>query len=727
MQNLLQQLWQNKLQFLDFNSIFDNSIQLDLSEFAIILSVDETNYERYFLLKEFANIMKKIALRVDIFSIQYAQICTLNLLQKGFLNQKDLLKALRILEKITNNDLIIKFIEKTKLEEKDKKALFETSFNELDAINFKLQSLALSQTSKENLQEALEKFKNLEFNVAVTGVMNAGKSSLLNALLKEEFLGVSNIPETANLSVLKYGKSKKAKLYFWNKKEWEHILSNSKFSTELESFVRELSNIYNIADFIQEDGIIKEISQEELKEFSSAKNQISAFIKKIELEADLKFLQNNISIVDTPGLDDVVIQRELLTKTYLKQSDFLIHLMNASQSLTQKDMEFLVSCLLNSRLGKFLVVLTKADLLSEEDLKEVIAYTKNSLKERLKGEEILIEKIDFLCVSAKKANDFYKNLVGKEEFGQSGMEEFERYLLNTLYSGEKSKTALNAYKKELGLELVQILSEYEMQNKLFKESSHATQNENMQFLAEFKKQERELLNVKDDIKNSISKLRNSQNDINQLVLLLAKKLKERLIDELKYLNNNAKKLDLNRVLNMVDITTRDGINDILREVKFENLKKIDDIKKNLSLKYDFLQAEFDSGFEDFKEGISRAIEDIFATDQFAFLKLELGQMIQEKSDIFTMEKKLDELIMKAFMGFELDKILENLDINGNFLNFLNEKLAYFEKNVKEKLRNLTNLLQNLEKEHFDFTQNYEANLEKIAELKELQKDLLNAN
>ncbi|EAH6026527.1 ATP-binding protein, partial [Campylobacter upsaliensis] len=557
----------------------------------------------------------------------------------GFLNQKDLLKALRILEKITNNDLIIKFIEKTKLEEKDKKALFETSFNELDAINFKLQSLALSQTSKENLQEALEKFKNLEFNVAVTGVMNAGKSSLLNALLKEEFLGVSNIPETANLSVLKYGKSKKAKLYFWNKKEWEHILSNSKFSTELESFVRELSNIYNIADFIQEDGIIKEISQEELKEFSSAKNQISAFIKKIELEADLKFLQNNISIVDTPGLDDVVIQRELLTKTYLKQSDFLIHLMNASQSLTQKDMEFLVSCLLNSRLGKFLVVLTKADLLSEEDLKEVIAYTKNSLKERLKGEEILIEKIDFLCVSAKKANDFYKNLVGKEEFGQSGMEEFERYLLNTLYSGEKSKTALNAYKKELGLELVQILSEYEMQNKLFKESSHATQDENMQFLAEFKKQERELLNVKDDIKNSISKLRNSQNDINQLVLLLAKKLKERLIDELKYLNNNAKKLDLNRVLNMVDITTRDGINDILREVKFENLKKIDDIKKNLSLKYDFLQAEFDSGFEDFKEGISRAIEDIFATDQFAFLKLELGQMIQEKSDIFTMEKK----------------------------------------------------------------------------------------
>ncbi|EFS3714475.1 hypothetical protein HXW14_001779, partial [Campylobacter jejuni] len=44
--------------------------------------------------------------------------------------------------------------------------------------------------------------------------------------------------------------------------------------------------------------------------------------------------------------------------------------------------------------------------------------------------------------------------------------------------------------------------------------------------------------------------------------LLAKKLKERLIDEFKYLKNNAQKLNLSRILNIVDITTKDGINDI---------------------------------------------------------------------------------------------------------------------------------------------------------------------
>lgn len=38
------------------------------------------------------------------------------------------------------------------------------------------------------------------------------------------------------------------------------------------------------------------------------------------------------------------------------------------------------------------------------------------------------------------------------------------------------------------------------------------------------------------------------------------------------MKNNAQKLNLSRILNIVDITTKDGINDILREIKFENIK-----------------------------------------------------------------------------------------------------------------------------------------------------------
>ena len=55
----------------------------------------------------------------------------------------------------------------------------------------------------------------------------------------------------------------------------------------------------------------------------------------------LKFVQNGVEIVDTPGLDDPVIQREEITKSYLLECDLMIHLMNVNQSATQKDIEFI--------------------------------------------------------------------------------------------------------------------------------------------------------------------------------------------------------------------------------------------------------------------------------------------------------------------------------------------------------------------------------------------------
>ncbi|MFQ6342398.1 dynamin family protein [Campylobacter sp. VTCC 70190] len=728
MKELFSKLWQNELQFLNFDAKFKDKKRLDESECAIILSVNKDNYERYFLLKEFNELCEKNALRVDIFSIQNAQVCILNLFKAGFVSKQDLLKALKLLEKISNNDFIIEFIEKQKIQELDKKALFQNDFRELNAINLELQSLSLDENLKLNLQKTLEKFQNLEFNIAITGVMNAGKSSLLNALLKEDFLGVSNIPETANLTLLSYGESEEARIYFWDKKEWQNILENSLFSPELKAFIDKLCSSVNIENFIKDEPLIQSVPLCELKNFSSAQNQISALIKKIEIKGKLEFLKNNISIVDTPGLDDIVIQRELLTNEYIKESDFLIHLMNASQSLTQKDADFLVHCLLNSRLGKFLVVLTKADLLSEKDLEEVIAYTKESLKSRLRDlDENWVEKIDFLCVSAKRASDFYKGLATKQSLEKSGMQEFESYLFNELYAGEKSKIALKAYKKELHLELKNILSQYELQNQIIKENKQGLSEENQNLLLEFKKQAELLKEAQSEIATSIAKLKNIDSGIDNLVLLLAKKLKERLIDELKYLKNKSKKPNIARILNIVDITTKDGINDILRELQFENIKRIEELKTSLSLKYDFLKDDFDNGFEAFKDGISKNIASIFQDEKFALLRLKIEKLINLKLALYELESKLELVIFDTFKEFKMGEILNSLDINGAFFNFLNEKLKHYEKTQKSKLQKLEKILEALKDKNTDILNSFEENLEKIEKLKQLQIGLLNAD
>ncbi|ECZ3100268.1 ATP-binding protein [Campylobacter coli] len=728
MKELLQKLWQNELQLLDFNASFKDKNILDVSELAIILSVNKDNYERYFLLKEFSNICKKIDLRVDIFSIQKAQICVLNMFREGFIPKQDLLKALRILQKISNNAEILEYIQNIQVQSIDKKALFQSGFNELNHINMELSQLSFDENSKIRLQKTLEKFQKLEFNIAITGVMNSGKSSLLNALLKEDFLGVSNIPETANLTLLSYGNTQEAVIYFWDTQEWDNILKSSKFSKELKEFIDELALKIDIKEYVQDKALTQKINLKELKEFSSAKNQISALIKKIEIKSNLEFLKNNISIVDTPGLDDIVVQREILTNEYLKESDFLIHLMNASQALTQKDAEFLIHCLLNSRLSKFLIVLAKADLLSQKDLDEVINYTKESLKARLENFDThLIEKIDFLCVSAKMASDFYKGLSSEESFKKSGMKEFEEYLFNELYSGEKSKIILQAYKKELLLELRNILNEYEMQNKLIKEDGQGLSEENDKLLLEFKAKEEALKEAKEEISNSILNLENFENGVDNLVLLLAKKLKERLIDEIKYLKDKAQKININRILNMIDITVKDGINDILREVKFENIKKIEELKTSLALKYDFLKDDFDNGFEGFKDEISKKIENIFSDEKFALLRLQIEQIISTKVDLFELEIKLTEVIFSTFESFNIGAILKDLDINGAFFAFLNERMKNYEVLQKEKLASIEHLINNLKNQNADILFSYEGNLEKIAKLQQLEVELMNAN
>lgn len=728
MKELLQKLWQNELQLLDFNASFKDKNILDVAELAIILSVNKDNYERYFLLKEFGNICKKIDLRVDIFSIQKAQICVLNMFREGFIPKQDLLKALRILQKISNNTEILEYIQNIQVQSIDKKALFQSGFNELNHINIELSKLSFDENSKIRLQKTLEKFQKLEFNIAITGVMNSGKSSLLNALLKEDFLGVSNIPETANLTLLSYGNTQEAVIYFWDSQEWDNILKSSKFSKELKEFIDELALKVDIKEYVQDKALTQKINLNELKDFSSAKNQISALIKKIEIKSNLEFLKNNISIVDTPGLDDIVVQREILTNEYLKESDFLIHLMNASQALTQKDAEFLIHCLLNSRLSKFLIVLTKADLLSQKDLDEVINYTKESLKARLENFDThLIEKIDFLCVSAKMASDFYKGLSSEESFKKSGMKEFEEYLFNELYSGEKSKIILQAYKKELLLELKNILNEYEMQNKLIKEDGQGLSEENNKLLSEFKAKEEALREAKEEISNSILNLENFENGVDNLVLLLAKKLKERLIDEIKYLKDKAQKININRILNMIDITVKDGINDILREVKFENIKKIEELKTSLALKYDFLKDDFDNGFEGFKDEISKKIENIFSDEKFALLRLQIEQIISTKVDLFELETRLTEVIFSTFENFNIGAILKDLDINGAFFAFLNERMANYEVLQKEKLASIEHLINNLKNQNADILFSYEENLEKIAKLQQLEVELMNAN
>ncbi|EAH8849180.1 ATP-binding protein [Campylobacter lari] len=724
LKTLLKQIWQNHSVYLDINTLFDESL-IDTQKAAIILSTNLDNYERFSALNEFKSLMKSLNLRLDLYGIQYAQVCFINALNLGILDKNELLKSLEKLQKITGNTLMYAFVSRQKVIQKDYKQEVKNSHQTLDLINEKLQELCEDEKAQKLLQEALVKFSNIDFSIAVTGVVNAGKSSMLNALLKKDFLGVSNVPETANLSILKYGKEQKAKIYFWNEEEWQDILKSSKDNQDMQELIKQLEQNFNLNKYIEKENKNIEIKIDELKNYTSAKNKISALIKKIELFSSLDFLKDNVCIVDTPGLDDVIIQRELLTKAYISKADFLIHLMNASQSLSQKDCDFIIQCLLTSRVSKLLIVLTKADLLSQKDLQEVINYTKNKLKENLVQKQLsqeLLDSVDFVSISSKLANDFYQKRGGNLE--QSNILILEELIAKSLY--DKNKIALSAYKKELLLHLEKIEEKIKFSNKMLNYESFELDKQNQAIINDFKAKKEKLIQVKAELSAIFNTKDENTQEILTLLHLLAKKLKEKLIDELKYNQNNKIKNNTQRLNIIIDTTLKDGIFDLLRELKQQSEYKINELKNTLSVKYDFLKAILEQNCDDFKSKVEIKIESIFTNDLFMTLKDELLKNLESTQDIYKLESSLENQILKKLQTFNIEKIALELKNNQEFFANLELSLNLYEKEQEEQIKNLKDLISQIEQNEQNSKEFLEKNNTKLQSLKTLKTELLSA-
>uniref|UniRef100_UPI002625AC3F dynamin family protein n=1 Tax=uncultured Campylobacter sp. TaxID=218934 RepID=UPI002625AC3F len=475
----LSEIWGTLKLFLDPKT----QIPADERSLAVLLAADAENFDRFMALKEFRDILYALGLKADIYSLQCAQLGAINALKSAKISKSKLLAALEILQ--TENIISAAHFKRLAAFLRSLSADLPAG-NEQEGANFKKSDVfhqkidALNDICERILSlnpgahvanaaaKARQKAHELEFNVAVTGVINAGKSTLLNALLGKKILGASNVPETVNLTVLKYAPEPFAKVNFWSKTELKELgiakdqyddiaqiygetgvkfegdpsetaqNLTAKFDTEGESKAAFKSSS---ADQICSDQpASKTVKTDEIKLYTSADSKYAKFVKSVDLYENLELLKDNVRIIDTPGIDDAVAAREELVRRFMQECDLMVHLMNVSQSATQKDLDFIVASLQNSHAVKLAVLLTHADVLKEGELNEVAAYAKKSVEERTRELGIGAE---FFAVSAKSYFEGGQN---------SGVEEFKQYLYETLFgpSSQKSRLGIEAYKKELG-------------------------------------------------------------------------------------------------------------------------------------------------------------------------------------------------------------------------------------------------------------------------------------
>lgn len=219
---------------------------------------------------------------------------------------------------------------------KSKKLLSELA----DIDYFDGQKKEISETQK-LVSNYVEGVKNPEYQIAIVGAIKAGKSTFINSLIGDNLASVDVTPETATLTKFKSAEKNYILVSFYTENEWEEIFEQAndvkKEKSSSNTFIKEYNNIS--ADDVKSKYLNKEKIKiefddikdlkEEVKKWTSSKTKEHYFVKEIEIGLEKLKLNNQICIVDTPGLNDVVKYRSNITLDYIEKANAVIICVNA--------------------------------------------------------------------------------------------------------------------------------------------------------------------------------------------------------------------------------------------------------------------------------------------------------------------------------------------------------------------------------------------------------------
>jgi predicted GTPase len=223
----------------------------------------------------------------------------------------------------------------------------------------------------ENLKQEIEKLSNKELNelvkiidknakksvaeVVFAGTLSNGKSMVVNALIGQGLLPSSAGSTTANLFIIKKGDENKIVSYLKDKIKEEYKLTPEK--------LEELNN----------------------KKY----DKIEIYLKD--------FPYNNVAFVDTPGINDIDEEREIISLEYVPLTDAVVFVLDIAKGLTKKEKEFFENKILKSHKDKIFILLNKLDTIKDE----------GNIPEILKDYQISkVSALDYLggILSNKKEN-----------------------------------------------------------------------------------------------------------------------------------------------------------------------------------------------------------------------------------------------------------------------------------------------------------------------------------
>lgn len=261
---------------------------------------------------------------------------------------------------------------------------------------------------KRDISDQKEFLEDPGLQIAIVGTIKAGKSTFINALFEDYIASTEVTPETASLTKFRYSDQNRLIVKFYNTEEWNKLwksVEESENRSKNRIFREEYDNLHSSEierDYVgKKDEIINVSNIKELKEkvkkYTSKQSREHYFVKELIVELNNQRVPKNVTIVDTPGLNDVIEYRSNITRDYIKRANVVIVCVNSTNSLTNEDYLTLIKVFENAGndLYKVIILGTKIDMLNKtkEDWDKLNNEWKNLMKDYYKDSYLLDKNI----------------------------------------------------------------------------------------------------------------------------------------------------------------------------------------------------------------------------------------------------------------------------------------------------------------------------------------------
>lgn len=213
-----------------------------------------------------------------------------------------------------------------------------------------------------------------KLNIGVIGQVKAGKSTFLNTLLFDgaTILPKAPTPKTATLTKIEYAPENRILIEYYTPEEWNNIGEDAQIDDDGEIYrsARELirlaeKNGLDPLPYLQKGSesipcaSYEDLSQR-LNDYVGENGLYTPLVKCVTLEMDREELRD-LSIVDTPGLNDPIQSRTQKTTEFIQLCDVVFFLSKASHFLDQSDVDLLRQQLPRKGVRRMVVVGSRFD------------------------------------------------------------------------------------------------------------------------------------------------------------------------------------------------------------------------------------------------------------------------------------------------------------------------------------------------------------------------------